>query len=413
MSNKSKYVIIGNGTAAVGAIEGIRSVDGDGTVTVISKEPYKAYCRPLISYYLEGKTTKDKMLYRNTDFYEQNNCNLILGKTAKSVDPSSKTVTFESGDTVNYEKLLIASGASPFEPNFDGIETVPQKFSFMTLDDALSIEKAITEKSRVLIIGAGLIGLKCAEGLASKAVSITVCDLAPRVLSSILDDETAITVAEHLENNSINLLLGDTAVKFNNTTAYMKSGKKIEFDILITAVGVKPNIDILKNAGGQCGRGIDVDSSMCTSLPDIFAAGDCTQSLDISSESVKIMALMPNAYIQGKCAGINMAGGKSDFSNAIPMNSIGFFGLHIMSAGSYVGDEETVKSENGVKKFYIKDGLLKGFIIINDTERAGIYTSMVRNKIPVDSVDFYALKQSPTLFSFGKDYCETKLGGVV
>ena len=144
MSNKSKYVIIGNGTAAVGAIEGIRSVDGDGTVTVISKEPYKAYCRPLISYYLEGKTTKDKMLYRNTDFYEQNNCNLILGKTAKSVDPSSKTVTFESGDTVNYEKLLIASGASPFEPNFDGIETVPQKFSFMTLDDALSIEQAIT-----------------------------------------------------------------------------------------------------------------------------------------------------------------------------------------------------------------------------------------------------------------------------
>lgn len=413
MVNKSKYVIIGNGTAAVGAVEGIRCVDGDGTVTVISKEPYKAYCRPLISYYLEGKTTKDKMLYRNTDFYEQNNCNLILGKTAKSVDPSSKTVTLESGDTVNYEKLLIASGASPFEPNFDGIETVPQKFSFMTLDDALSIEKAITEKSRVLIIGAGLIGLKCAEGLASKAVSITVCDLAPRVLSSILDDETAITVAEHLENNSINLLLGDTAVKFNSTTAYMKSGKKIEFDILITAVGVKPNIDILKNAGGQCGRGIDVDSSMCTSLPDIFAAGDCTQSLDISSESVKIMALMPNAYIQGKCAGINMAGGKSDFSNAIPMNSIGFFGLHIMSAGSYVGDEETVKSENGVKKFYIKDGLLKGFIIINDTERAGIYTSMVRNKIPVDSVDFYALKQSPTLFSFGKDYCKTKLGGVV
>lgn len=413
MSDKSKYVIIGNGTAAVGAVEGIRSVDKNGTVTVISKEPYKAYCRPLISYLLEGKTDTQKMQYRNDDFYIQNNCNLLLGESAENINHESKTVTLANGNSLKYDKLLIASGASPFVPDFTGLETIPQKFSFMTLDDALSIEKSVTKESRVLIIGAGLIGLKCAEGLINKVGSITVCDLAPRVLSSILDDKSSKTVGEHLENNGIKLLLGDTAVKFNNTTAYMKSGKEIEFDILITAVGVKPNIDILKNAGGQCGRGIDVDSSMCTSLPDIFAAGDCTQSLDISSESVKTMALMPNAYMQGKCAGINMAGGKSDFSNAIPMNSIGLFGLHVMSAGSYIGDEETVKSENGIKKFYIKDGLLKGFIIINDTERAGIYTSMIRNKIPVNSVDFYALKQSPTLFSFGKDYCKTKLGGVV
>lgn len=413
MSDKSKYVIIGNGTAAVGAVEGIRSVDKNGTVTVISKEPYKSYCRPLISYLLEGKTDTQKMQYRDDDFYIQNNCNLLLGESAENINQESKTVNLASGNSLKYDKLLIASGASSFVPEFEGIETVSQKFSFMTLGDALAIEKAVTEKSRVLIIGAGLIGLKCAEGLINKVGSITVCDLAPRVLSSILDDESAKTVGEHLENNGIKLLLGDTAVKFNKDCAFMKSGKKIEFDILIIAVGVKPNIDIFKNAGGQCGKGITVDCEMRTSIPDVFAAGDCTESIDITSEIVKIMALMPNAFMQGKCAGINMAGGKSDFSNAIPMNSIGLLGLHVMSAGSYIGEEDTVKSENGIKKFYIKDGLLKGFIIINDTARAGIYTSMIRNKIPVDSVDFDSLKQIPTLYSFGEDYCKAKLGGVV
>ncbi len=413
MSNKSKYVIIGNGTATVGAVEGIRSVDKNSKITVISKESYKAYCRPLISYFLEGKTNPSKMLYRNEDFYEQNNCTLLLGETAESLDSDSKTVTLKNGDKICYEKLLIASGSSPFIPKFEGIDCVPQYFNFMTLDDAYALEKAVTPQSRVLIAGAGLIGLKCAEGLAKRAGSITIFDLAPKVLSSILDNDSSEIVAKHLENNSIKLLLGDTAVKFDKNKAVMKSGAEIEFDVLVLAVGVKPNTDIFKKAGGQCERGIDVDSSMRTSLPDIFASGDCTESFDISSENVKIMALMPNAYMQGKCAGINMADGESDFSNAIPMNSIGLFGMHIMSAGSYIGDEETVKSKNGIKRFYIKDGLLKGFIIINDTERAGIYTSMIRNKMPIDCVDFDALKQTPTLYSFGKDYCKSKLGGVV
>lgn len=413
MNDKSKYVIIGNGTAAVGAVEGIRSVDENSKITVISKENYKAYCRPLISYFLEGKTNPSKMLYRNEDFYEQNNCTLLLGETAESIDPNSKTVILGNGDKICYEKLLIANGASPFVPRFEGIETVPQCFNFMTLDDAYALEKAVTPQSRVLIAGAGLIGLKCAEGLAKRAGSITVFDLAPRVLSSILDDEASKIVAEHLENNGINLYLGDTAVKFDKNKAIMKSGAEIDFDVLVIAVGVKPNTEIFKNAGGTCGKGITIDTFGHTSLPDIFAAGDCTEALDITSETVKIMALMPNAFMQGKCAGMNMAGGNADFSNAIPMNSIGFFGLHAMSAGSYIGEETTVKSENGIKKFYVKDNLLKGFIIINDTERAGIYTSMIRNKIPVDSIDFSSLIQSPTLYSMGADYCKARLGGVV
>lgn len=410
---KADYLIIGNGTAAVGAVEGIRSVDKAGTITVISQEPYKAYCRPLISYYLEGKASPERMGYRSESFYEDNECGLLLGKTAGAIDPDSKTVTLESGEVICYEKLLIASGSSPFVPGFEGLESVPKEFSFMTYDDALAIEKAVTKESKVLIIGAGLIGLKCAEGLKERVGKITVCDLAPKVLSSILDDDCAKIVSAHLEANGISLMTGDTAVSFSGSKARMKSGAEVEFDVLVLAVGVRPNIGIFKEAGGSCGRAITVDTKMHTSLCDIYAAGDCTESLDISSGTVKVMALMPNAYMQGRCAGINMAGGGNDFTQAIPMNSIGFFGLHIMSAGSYTGEEVILHSDKGLKKFYIDGGLLKGFIIIGDTQRAGIYTSLIRNKIPLDTIDFESLKQTPQIYSLGKDYCHEKLGGVV
>ena len=157
---------------------------------------------------------------------------------------------------------------------------------------------------------------------------------------------------------------------------------------------------------------------MRTSLPDIYAAGDCTESLDISDRTVKVMALLPNAYIQGQCAGINMAGGQSVFDKAIPMNSIGFFGLHVMTAGSSTGPEEGGKvyeevTDARVKKLYIKDGKLAGFVLVGDVDRAGIYTDLIRSGTPLDSLDFEKLKKIPNLFAFDAKSREKKLGGVV
>ena len=206
-------------------------------------------------------------------------------------------------------------------------------------------------------------------------------------------------------------MLGDTAARFEGSKAIMRSGAEVEFDVLVIAVGVRPNISIFKNAGGECGRAITVDSHMRTSNTDIFAAGDCTESIDISCGSVKVMALMPNANIQGFCAGVNMAGGDKSFENAVPMNSIGLFGCHVMSAGSYEGERRVIRTDAGLKEFYIKDNLLKGFIIVDDTARAGIYTSLIRNKIPLEEVDFEALASKPEFFALGLDYCLPKLKG--
>ena len=407
------YVIIGNGVAAVGCIEGIRSVDKEGKITVVSEEKYPVYCRPLISYYLENKTDTERMNYRGADFYDNMGCDVLYEKKAINIDTDLKKVVLDDGSEQPYTTVCVATGSAPFVPNFEGLDTVENKFSFMTLDDTFAIEKAIKKDSKVLIVGAGLIGLKCAEGLHGRVANITVCDLADRVLSSILDTECATVVQKHLEENGIEFMLGDTAVRFEKNSAQMKSGKTVDFDILVLAVGVRANTSLVKDIGGEVNRGIIVNERMETSVDGIFAAGDCTEGEDISCDRKKVLALLPNAYMQGHAAGVNMAGGDEVFDKAIPMNSIGFFGLHIMTAGTYEGEIYEENTDGTIKRLFTKDGLLKGFILVGKTERVGIYTSLIREKTPLDTINFETMKKNATSVAFLPENRRKKFGGVV
>ncbi|MGN0518009.1 MAG: NAD(P)/FAD-dependent oxidoreductase [Acutalibacteraceae bacterium] len=413
-----QYVIIGNGVAAVGCIEGIRSIDTEGVITVISEENHAVYCRPLISYYLEGKTDLERMNYRSKDFYEKSGCNVIYGKKAVKIDEKEKTVLLDDGTVLPYTSVCVATGSSPFVPPFTGLETVKEKYSFMTLDDTLTLEKAIDKSSRVLIVGAGLIGLKCAEGLSGRVASITVCDLADRVLSSILDKDCAALVQSHLEKNGLEFMLSDSVDRFDGNTATMKSGKTVQFDVLVLAVGVRANTALVKDIGGEVNRGIVIDDKMQTSVDNVYAVGDCSEGNDISCGAKRVLALLPNAYMQGKCAGVNMAGGDTVFDKAIPMNAIGFFGLHIMTAGTYYDESQggQVYEESGdgkIKRLFTRDGLLTGFILIGYNERAGIYTSLIRSKIPLDTIDFELLKKSATSAAFSPETRRKMFGSVV
>ena len=408
-----QYIIIGNGVAAIGCIEGIRCLDKESKITVISEENHPVYCRPLISYYLENKTDLERINYRSADFYEKMGCDVFYGKKVIRIDADSKKIVLDDGTKLPYTEVCVATGSAPFVPPFEGLDTVEKKFSFMTLDDALALEKAIDKNNKVLIVGAGLIGLKCAEGLHNRVASITVCDLADRVLSSILDTDCAAIVQKHLEANGIQFMLGDTAVQFENNLAHMKSGKTVEFDTLVLAVGVRANTALLKEIGGEVNRGILINDRMETSIANVYAAGDCTEGNDISLGQKRVLALLPNAYMQGHTAGVNMAGGNNVFDKAIPMNSIGFFGLHIMTAGTYDGERYEEKTDGTLKRLFVQDELLKGFILIGKTERAGIYTSLIREKTPLDTIDFDTMKKMATSVAFSPENRRKKFGGVV
>lgn len=407
------YVIVGCGTAAIGCVEGIRSVDKQGRITIVSAENHPAYCRPLISYYLEDKTTEEKMKYRDDSFYEENKCDILFGATATKIDIGSKTVLTDKKEEIPFDALCMATGSSPFVPPMQNIEKVEKKFSFLTLDDAKKLKEAVKPGCRVLIVGAGLIGLKCAEGLRAATENITVCDLSDHILSSILDTEDALVVQKHLEENGICFSLHNSVKCFENNNAIMNNGEQIPFDILVTAVGVRPNIGAFQDAGGVCDRGITVNERMETSIADIYAAGDCTESRDITDGKVKIMALMPNAYLQGFTAGVNMAGGEMAFDNAIPMNSIGFFGYHLMTAGPRCGKEIVTKDQESVKRLYFDGNRLVGFVLLGEVKNAGIYTNFIRNRLPVDNSVMESMIKNPNLSLYDPETRRNSLERVV
>ena len=407
------YVIIGNGIAAAGCIEGIRSRDAEGAITVISEEKHPVYCRPLISYYLEDRTDLERINYRDPGFYDRMGCKVMYGCKASAIDTKKHRIVLEDGSALPYDAVCIATGSVPFLPRFEGLDTVAKKFSFMTLDDALALEKAIKKTSKVLIIGAGMIGLKCAEGIRRRVKSVTVCDLAAHLLPSVLDAQCAGLLQKRMEENGISFIMSDSVSEFKKTTAVLKSGGSIDFDVLVLAVGVRPNAALAKEAGCEVGRGIIVDEMMRTSLPQIFAAGDCTESLDAAAGSKKVLANLPNASMQGFAAGANMAGGAEVYDKGIMMNSIGFYGLHAMTAGSYEGDVYEEKTEGSVKRLYTKGGLLKGYVLVGCCERAGIYTSMIREKTPLDTVDFELMKKGATTAAFSAEVRRKKFGGAV
>lgn len=406
-----KYVIIGNSAGAIGCIEGICSIDKEGEIVLISNEKHHTYSRPLISYLIYGKTDEQKMKYRPDSFYADNKVNTMLGKTVTSIDKDSKKVTLDDNTSVSYDKLLVATGSSPFIPPMAGIEKAENKFTFMTLDDAKALDSTISKDKNVLIVGAGLIGLKCAEGICKKVNKITVVDLADRILPSILDTEGSEIMQKHIEKSGVEFILGDSVAEFTENTATLKSGKTVSFDIVVLAVGVRPNVSLIKDIGGVVNRGIATNEKCETSIKDIYAAGDCTESYDITTDENRVLALLPNAYMQGECAGINMAGGEKLYDKAIPMNAIGFFGLHIITAGAYTGEVYISKEEGSYKKLFYKDNMLKGYILIGKIERAGIYTSLIREKTPLDSIDFELIKEKPQLMAFSMKERAQKLSG--
>lgn len=284
---------------------------------------------------------------------------------------------------------------------------------FQTLSDASALAEALRPESRVLILGAGLTGVKCAEGIRGLCAQIAIADLAPRVLPAVLDDTAAAMVQARMEEKGVRFYLNDSAAAFRGNTARLQSGTELEFDVLVTAVGVRPNTQLVADAGGAVDRGILVDGRCATTLPDVYAAGDCAQGYDAVSGEKRMLPLWPNAVLQGETAGINMAGGRADYTQGIALNASGVFGLHMVTAGSYEGESFTVQRDGSYKRLVTADGVLKGVIMVGDVSRAGIYTDLIRKKKPLSEIDFDLIRESPQLMAFSQKDRRVQLGGEV
>ncbi len=405
-----RYVIVGNGPAAVNAVEAIRTLDGEGSITLFSEEPEFTYSRPLISYLLAGETDEKRMRYREADFYERNRVDFRQGVAVTRICPEDKTVQSADGSVTPYDRLLLATGSRPFVPPADGLENVPYH-TLMTLADARALRSALMPTSRVLIVGAGLIGLKCLEGIRALCAQVTVLDLAEQILPSILDRESAALVQAHLEKQQVDFILGDCVAQYTPGLATTKAGRKIPFDVLVMVVGVRPATQLACDLGLEAARGIVTDENGETAIPGIFAAGDCVQSGDIVTGQRRVLALLPNAAMQGEACGLAMAGGTPVHRGYLPMNAMGLFGMHLITAGIMAGESHVVRTDGTYKRLWTKEDRLMGYILVGNVARAGIYTALIREQTPLHTIDFALMLDQPQLMAFSKADRQIRMGG--
>lgn len=417
-----KYVIIGASAAGLAAAEAVRKTDAFGDITVLTNESYLPYSRPSISYYLKGKVKESDMYLRKPYFYKEKRINVVTSSKVTAIDKDKKIVK-AGRKSYPYDKLCICTGSKPFVPPMENVDGKSNAFTFLDLESTKQIKNLADDKTRAVVIGAGLIGMKAAEGLVKVCKSVNVVELAPRILPSILDDNSSKYVKKHLEENGIKFYLENTVVKAVSkgkkiTGVVLSSGKKLACDLLILAVGVRPQTELAEQAGLEVNRGIVTDvSTMQTSDSDIYAAGDCCVSVDMLDGSKKIIALWPNAVQQGSAAGAQMAGGDFAVDGTYSVNAIDFFGLRICTCGLINAKGEQYsdrvkKNGSSYKRLVFEGNRLVGFVLINSSANAGIYTSLISNKTDIDTLNADIMEE-PSIFLFDKAERVNKLRGGV
>ncbi len=413
----SKYLIIGNCAAAVGAIEAIRKVDQRGPITVVSDEPYVAYSRPLISYLPAGLADESQMPLRDPDFYLRNGVEPLLGMRVESLRPASKEVELQDGSRLGYERLVVACGGVPIRPPFMQ-DTAEGLFNFTTWDDAKAIAAYIEREGvkQAVVLGGGLIGLKATEALIERRLRTTVVELADRVLSLTFDKTASQMIEGALARAGGNLITGNTVVEVRRrkgkvSGVVLRDGAALDCHLLIVAIGVRPNVEPLREAGLKIDPGIVTDRQMRTNLPDIYAAGDVTQAYDLLSAEQRTIAIWPNAMLQGRVAGTNAAGGEAEYQGSVAMNAVEIAGLPTISVGltdPATGDYEVITrilEKDGIyKKVVLKDDVVVGSIFVGDISRAGIVTGLIRDRTSVALFKDKLLRDDFGLVWLPKDY---------
>ncbi|NQU94718.1 MAG: NAD(P)/FAD-dependent oxidoreductase [Candidatus Omnitrophica bacterium] len=388
------HVIIGASAAGVAAAETLRKNDKKASITIISDEKLTLYSRCLLTYLIAGAIDEEKLIFKGKDFYEKNNIKTLLGKKAISIDPKKKAVTLEGGTTVSYDKLLIATGATPKSVNIPGVDK-KGIFTIRKIDEARTIIGMLDGVKEVAVLGGGLIGLRDAYALGKKGKDVFVIVKSPHILSQMVDKGASGVIASTLEKNGIKIMTGLAAKEFlggdSVNEILLDDGKKLKCQLVIIGKGVKPNTDIASSAGLKVEDGIKVDKFLKTSDKNIFAAGDVAETYDVARQANRINALWPCAVEQGNIAALNMLGKEAAYDGSLSMNSVDFFGLRCISMGITKPKEEgyeiiSKSSEHSYKKFVLRNNKIVGMVLVGDIKCAGVVSALIKKGIDVSSV---------------------------
>ncbi|EOU1647757.1 NAD(P)/FAD-dependent oxidoreductase [Clostridium perfringens] len=401
-----RYIVVGASAAGISGAKTLRELDKDAEIILVSKDE-NVYSRCILHHYISGHRYIEALDFTDRDFFEKYNIEWKKGLEVKSIDDREHVIVLSNGESLKYDKILLATGASAFIPPVENLREAKNVVGLRNLEDAIKIKEEAEKVKNVVVLGAGLVGIDAIAGLAFKDLNVTLVEMGDRVLPIQLDKYASSKYEKRFEDAGVKLKLGVRAEKVlidenkNPKALLINTGEEIPCELIIVATGVRSNVAFLKDSSIETDRfGLIINEKGETNARDVYGAGDITGRNPI----------WPTAVKEGIIAANNMVGNEifmEDFFGS--KNTMNFLGLKTMSLGvvnvpddSYT-EEIDISGEN-YKKIIHKDGKIYGAIIQGDLSYAGVLTQLIKEKIHVSKVkkplfeidyaDFFNIKEN-------------------
>lgn len=370
---KEKVIIVGGGIAAVSAADAVRSSNKLAEIEIISKEAFPPYYRTMLTEHLYETMSQEKLTVKKDSWYEEKNIKLTTGNTVASIVPKEKKIVLADGKEMEYDKLVLATGAECFVPPIKNVQ-LDGVFVIRNLQDTEDVKTYVKKVKSAAVIGGGVLGLEAAWGLKQLGLETSVIEMMERILPRQLDEKGSELLEGSISSSGIKIYKGVKVAQLKGDRKVegivLEGGETIPADIVIISAGIAPNKELAVEAGIKTGKGIIVNNRMETSERDIYACGDAAEY------EGKVIGLWQVAMEQGKIAGINVCGGNAEYKEQIqPLNFDGM-GTKLISIGmignskeceEYVEDIDTIKKV--YKKLYFENNKIKGAILIGDVSK--------------------------------------------
>jgi nitrite reductase (NADH) large subunit len=382
-------VVVGNGMAAARFCEElVERACGRYAIAVVGEEPRLAYNRVLLSSLLADEITAADVELKPARWWRDRGVTVLYGHPATAIDPSIRRVRLANGATIPYSKLVIATGSRPIRLSIPGMD-LPGVKVFRDFGDVADLRRA-AKGARAVVIGGGLLGLEAAYGLAKGGAAVTLVHLMDRLMERQLDARAAQMLAHEVEARGVEVLLGAETTHVEGRrrveAVRLADGRVIAADLLVVAVGVRPNADLARAAGIDVNRGILINDRLESSVPGIYAIGECAE------HGGQCYGLVEPAYEQARVLAQRLAGRDTRYPGSVIATNLKVSGVKVFSAGDFLGafgTEAIVLSDPGLKsykKLVIADDRLVGAVLFGDTADGPWYLDLIRTGSPIGRI---------------------------
>lgn len=381
---KKRLVLVGNGMAGMNAVEQLLKLAPNRyEITVFGSEPHPNYNRILLSSVLAGDASMNDIVIHDWDWYKSNGITLHAGHTVSEIDPAKRTVRTDSGIDQPYDELILATGSLPFMLPLPGADK-EGVIAFRDIKDCETMIETAKKYRKAVVIGGGLLGLEAARGLLNLNMQVSVVHIYKYLMERQLDETAAHLLQKELEAQGMKFLLEkntDSILGRKRVTGVrFKDGSEVEADLVVMAVGIRPNVALAKNSGIEVNRGIVVNDYMETNVPNVYAVGECAEHRGIA------YGLVAPLYEQGTELAKRLAGVASEgYQGSVVSTKLKVSGVNVFSAGQFTDEPGTravrVQDDfDGVyKKVVIRDGKVIGAVLFGDTSDGSRLFSMIRS----------------------------------